>query len=621
MKYTATIEGKSLVFNIAFVVVNLTGLAFLVSGNLISNTLFFYLGVGLMTLSTAGMVIFKGRLMMSSVARVLVGGLFIVSGLVKANDPLGFSYKLEEYFQDGALAYRIKELFGSPTFSLEFLMEHALMLSVIICIIEIVLGVLTIIGGKIKWVSYLLLGMMLFFTFLTWHTANCDAEKKFLDRDTYAMSSKEASKKLKEAEEGKVKIFSKSSTELVIDEMKSPQCVTDCGCFGDALKGSVGRSLTTVESLWKDLILLYLVVWIFVAQWIIPPNTVQDNLVYTVTSTFVIAFFSWVFGWYFPLVFGVLAILGALWVRRSGGRLFGNSLGSVLFVGILSLLVVGFVLRYAPLKDYRPYAIGSDLNEKLKDGEEGVYEDALVYRNKKTGEERTYIASSNEYSKSNIWENDNWEFVSMVNKVIKEQIDASIQDFLPSINAKDLSQAELKLDFVSNKVVYAKVKRIRLKSNGSDELSAILLQKFNQDAYPSEKYTIVDTVESTELEAKDIYVRDDLFSQKKIAMLVSRDLKNGNWDEINRIKVIAKQCEKAKVPFVVIANATRKEIDAFRSKNNFNCAIFSMDQIELKIISRSNPALLVLEKGVVKEKYSHRMIPTGDRFNEKHLKK
>lgn len=621
MKYTATIEGKSLVFNIAFVVVNLTGLAFLVSGNLISNTLFFYLGVGLMTLSTAGMVIFKGRLMMSSVARVLVGGLFIVSGLVKANDPLGFSYKLEEYFQDGALAYRIKELFGSPTFSLEFLMEHALMLSVIICIIEIVLGVLTIIGGKIKWVSYLLLGMMLFFTFLTWHTANCDAEKKFLDRDTYAMSSKEASKKLKEAEEGKVKIFSKSSTELVIDEMKSPQCVTDCGCFGDALKGSVGRSLTPVESLWKDLILLYLVVWIFVAQWIIPPNTVQDNLVYTVTSTFVIAFFSWVFGWYFPLVFGVLAILGALWVRRSGGRLFGNSLGSVLFVGILGLLVVGFVLRYAPLKDYRPYAIGSDLNEKLKDGEEGVYEDALVYRNKKTGEERTYIASSNEYSKSNIWENDNWEFVSMVNKVIKEQIDASIQDFLPSINAKDLSEAELKLDFVSNKVVYAKVKRIRLKSKGSDELSAILLQKFNQDAYPSEKYTIVDTVESTELEAKDIYVRDDLFSQKKIAMLVSRDLKNGNWDEINRIKAIAKQCAKAKVPFVVIANATRKEIDAFRSKNNFNCAIFSMDQIELKIISRSNPALLVLEKGVVKEKYSHRMIPTGDRFNEKHLKK
>ena len=30
--------------------------------------------------------------------RTIVGSLFIVSGLIKANDPLGFSYKLEEYF-------------------------------------------------------------------------------------------------------------------------------------------------------------------------------------------------------------------------------------------------------------------------------------------------------------------------------------------------------------------------------------------------------------------------------------------------------------------------------------------------------------------------------------------
>ncbi|PIE86654.1 MAG: hypothetical protein CSA03_04215, partial [Bacteroidetes bacterium] len=135
----------------------------------------------------------------------------------------------------------------------------------------------------------------------------------------------------------------------------------------------------------------------------------------------------------------------------------------------------------------------------------------------------------------------------------------------------------------------------------------------------SENYEILDTIEITQVEEKDISVRDDLFSQKRIAILVSRDLTNANWNEIDRIKAIAEQCEKEKVPFVVIANATRQEIDSFRSKNKFNCAVFSMDQIELKIISRSNPALLVLEKGIIKEKYSHRMIPTGDRFKEKHL--
>ena len=37
------------------------------------------------------------------ISRLLVGLLFIVSGLIKANDALGFSYKLEEYFSSGVL--------------------------------------------------------------------------------------------------------------------------------------------------------------------------------------------------------------------------------------------------------------------------------------------------------------------------------------------------------------------------------------------------------------------------------------------------------------------------------------------------------------------------------------
>ena len=37
------------------------------------------------------------------VSRVLVGALFVVSGLIKSNDALGFMYKLEEYFEPGAM--------------------------------------------------------------------------------------------------------------------------------------------------------------------------------------------------------------------------------------------------------------------------------------------------------------------------------------------------------------------------------------------------------------------------------------------------------------------------------------------------------------------------------------
>ena len=168
------VYGKSFILNIFFMVINLTGLTFLLFGyheSFESSALLLQIiGYALFIAGLVGITIFQGWIMFSYVARVLVGGLFIVSGLIKANDPLGFSYKLEEYFEDGALAYRVKELLGWETFTLEYLIEHALALSVIICILEIVLGVLAIIGGKIRLTSWLMLGMMVFFTLLTWHT-------------------------------------------------------------------------------------------------------------------------------------------------------------------------------------------------------------------------------------------------------------------------------------------------------------------------------------------------------------------------------------------------------------------------------------------------------------------
>ena len=127
LKEKASLQGRSLIFNVLFVVANLAGLSLLVMAYHpafeTSSTLLFTLALILMLTSAGGLILFKGKLMMASISRVLVGGLFIVSGLVKANDPLGFSYKLEEYFEDGALAYRIKEWFGAPGFSMEFFMD------------------------------------------------------------------------------------------------------------------------------------------------------------------------------------------------------------------------------------------------------------------------------------------------------------------------------------------------------------------------------------------------------------------------------------------------------------------------------------------------------------------
>jgi len=267
------ITGRSLVLNILAIVLNLVAVFFIVKGfhsSTIENSgTYKVIGFSLLALTLFGMILLKGMFLFSFVSRALVGGLFIVSGLVKANDPWGFAFKLEEYFAPDGLS------FDYPFF--EWFTGLELELSILISVVEIVLGVAVILGGKIKLASWSLLIMMAFFTWLTWYTFSCN------DMQLLAME-----------------------TGIQFDR----QCVTDCGCFGDALRGSVGRSLTPIESFWKDIVLFYLCIIIFVNQWRIKLNTVRENWIMVPTSFLVVIFFSWVFGWLFPIIFvGFISLL------------------------------------------------------------------------------------------------------------------------------------------------------------------------------------------------------------------------------------------------------------------------------------------------------------------------
>lgn len=627
MKPQITIAGRSLIFNVFFVLLNLTGLTFLTIGShenfAESGTWMKITGLILIVLSAIALFIFKGRLMISTVARVLVGGLFIISGLVKANDPIGFSYKLEEYFEDGALAYRIKELFGSPGFSLEFLIEFALLLSVIICIAEIVLGVLLIIGGKIKLVSYMIVAMMLFFTFLTWHTANCDGTAKFRDRDTYAMSDPVAQMKITEAETNKeIKIISQSSTELVVDEMKQPQCVSDCGCFGDAMKGSIGRSLSPHESFWKDIVVLYLCFWIFISQWIIVPNTRKENVVMTVASLVVVSFFSWVFTWYFPIIFAFVSIVCALWIRKSGGKLFGNYFGSTLIVTLLCGIFVFFVLRYEPMRDYRPYALGSNLVEKMNDGEEGVYINMLRYKNSKTKEEKLFDSNSKEYTSSKIWEDKDWKYIDMVQQVVKPtKIPSITGQFSPFISIAAMTDAERNFAPVQEMLTQNQVSEIRVKNLSNDEIYNVPMEEFLSEDYPVEYYTVLDTVKGVNPEFTEVTLRDYIVKAKQIVVMSAKNITEANWSSIARYKEIAAGCKKNNIPFLFMCNGSQEQIAAFRKKYNFDAPIFINDETELKAIARSNPSMMIIQKGIVVGKYPHRSTPTFDWLWKNVLKK
>ncbi len=128
-----------------------------------------------------------------TISRIIVGILFIFSGLVKANDPLGLSYKMQEFFE-------VWGLHGLNNITLAF--------SIIMITFEIIAGIAVLIGWQFRLFSWLLLLLIIFFTFLT----------------GYAVLS------------GKIK---------------------ECGCFGDCIK------LTAWDSFIKDLILLGLIAFLF----------------------------------------------------------------------------------------------------------------------------------------------------------------------------------------------------------------------------------------------------------------------------------------------------------------------------------------------------------------------
>lgn len=90
------------------------------------------------------------------ISRALVGFLFIFSGLIKANDPLGFGYKLQEYFE---------------VFHIAFLNDYATDFAILLCTLEIILGALLLLGFWAERVAWGLLILIIFFTFLTFYSA------------------------------------------------------------------------------------------------------------------------------------------------------------------------------------------------------------------------------------------------------------------------------------------------------------------------------------------------------------------------------------------------------------------------------------------------------------------
>jgi len=141
-----------------------------------------------------------GNAILVNLFRVLVGLLFLLSGLIKVNDILGFSYKLEEYF------HVFEARFG---LGFSALTSISVLLAYLIAVVETSLALALLLGIWQRFVTLLLLLMIIFFTFLTGYSAITGS-------------------------------------------------VTDCGCFGDALKLSPSTSFI------KDIVLTFFIAYLFV---------------------------------------------------------------------------------------------------------------------------------------------------------------------------------------------------------------------------------------------------------------------------------------------------------------------------------------------------------------------
>ena len=259
-------------------------------------------------------------------SQYFVGLLFIISGGIKANDALGFSYKLEEYFD---VFHQIMTSWDMPALAslMNFFSDLALPMAMFICVFEIVLGLAIILGVRMKFVMWNMLLMIIFFTWLTGYTATCDP----LNAENIS-------------------------------------CVTDCGCFGDAIP------LTPTQSFIKDLILLVFILILFIKHKEVKPLLGQRES-------------------------NILLLL------------------SIVFPTIFTV----YTYRHLPVKDFRAYKPGVNLMEAMT-GKAGVSQFFYTLKDKKTGEVNEFEAFPKD------WQT-NYDYVDYQQKEVVAPIDPEITDF------------------------------------------------------------------------------------------------------------------------------------------------------------------------------------------------
>ncbi len=247
--------------------------------------------------------------------RILLGVVFAFSGFVKSVDPQGFAYKLQDYF---------------TAFGLTSLHPIAYVLAFLLVSLEFYVGLLLLFGELRRFSAIVVFAFMAFFTPLTLYLA-----------------------------------------------IANP--VTDCGCFGDALK------LTNWQTFWKNLPLFIASIYLLWQVW----RYKKANSSISCIKCFFLRHIA------FPVLLLLLAIFPATWVTID-----------------------------LPLIDFRPYRIGANLHEGMMIPEgapQDEYRTEFVYE--KDGIRKTFTEF--DYP----WDDTTWHYVSNETLLVQKGYEPPIHDF------------------------------------------------------------------------------------------------------------------------------------------------------------------------------------------------
>lgn len=436
------------------------------------------------------------------ISRIFVGLIFVFSGFVKAVDPLGSAYKFTDYFE---------------AFGMEWATGLAFALGVLLYTAEFLIGMSLIFGVKLKLASIGALIFMVIFTPLT----------------------------------------------LVL-AISNP--VTDCGCFGDALK------LTNWQTFGKNIIILIPTLILFAGR-----------------KKFI--------------------------EKASGFKQF-------IQIAAFIIIVLGFSIynySHLPVIDFRPYKVGKSIPDGMvvpesEQNNVDVYEILYQYKNKATGEEKTFDSNSDEFKTLNF---DEWEYVDRSEKLLKKGYEPPIHDFTISNDEEgEITDLVLSDENYSFLLVAYNLKKTSLdgfktaykiaefaKEKG---LKFYCLTSASQEDIDSLKSGLAAELQIEETEPSFNMVTETLYyyeldgEVQEFTADALPDEEEG-WMLIDQVE--------QQIP---------EEVEG--SNSGFAIPFYTSDEVTLKTIVRANPGLLLLKKGVIVGKWHYNDFPELEEFENEILK-